>query len=59
MAGFCIILYKGKPGSTAISERFVSCNRRISAFYRLAYKANWICFPYPVMLLVFDHDEKA
>jgi hypothetical protein len=55
IAGFCIILYSymGHPGSTAVSERFVSCNRRMSAFCRLAYAASWIWFASPLMLRVF------
>jgi hypothetical protein len=39
IAGFCIMLYWCSVGSSAISGRLVSCNRRIFARCCLAYKA--------------------
>jgi hypothetical protein len=53
IAGFCIELYKGKHGSTDMSERFVSYDKRLSARCRLACVAKWVCFSSPLMHHVF------
>jgi hypothetical protein len=54
LAGFCITVYKGSPGGTVTSERFVYCSRKLSAFCLMAYTASWICFVSTLMFLVFN-----